>query len=37
MLTGNPLTGITLAMHVILTGAIWPNEHRLRTFLEPSP
>lgn len=30
----NPLTYIGYLMHVLLAGAIWPNEFRLQQFLE---
>jgi hypothetical protein len=37
LLTGNPLTCTGLITQVLLTGAIWPNEQRMRSFLETGP
>jgi hypothetical protein len=34
LISYNPLTYIGYLMHVLLAGAIWPNEFRLQQFLE---
>lgn len=36
-LSGEPIALVGVATLVLLTGAIWPSEERIRAFVEPDP